>query len=81
VAPLQDTWAIATGQSLPPDLPEGPFPEISPSAFFALLALGFAIGAFGKLYDWRPAIVLGIMLIVIAVLVLPIVVFVSGQAG
>jgi hypothetical protein len=81
VARLQDTWAIAIGQSLPPDLPQGPFPEISPSAFFALLALGFAIGAIGKLYDWRPAIALGILLIVIAVLVLPILIVVTGQAA
>jgi hypothetical protein len=81
VALLQDTSTIAPGQSLPPDLPQGPFPEVSPSAFFALLALGFAIGAIGKLYDWRPAIALGIMLIVIAVLVLPIVLFISGQGA
>lgn len=70
---------MVLGQSQLPDPAQGPLPDVPASAFIALLALGFAVGAFGHLYQWRPAIALGILLIVIAVIVLPLVTLLTGS--
>jgi hypothetical protein len=68
---LQDTSAI--------DLDQGQLPEVSPLPFVALLLLGFVIGGFGHLYRWRPAIALGVVLIMTATIVLPIVTFLTSR--
>jgi hypothetical protein len=68
-SPVQDTSAIEQGQ----------LPDVSPAPFVALLLLGFVIGGFGHLYRWRPAIALGVVLVVTATIILPIVTFLASR--
>jgi hypothetical protein len=37
------------------------------------------IGGFGHLYRWRPAIALGVVLVVTATIILPIVTFLASR--
>ncbi len=60
----------------PPELP-----DVSPNAFLILLAIGFAVGVFGHVYRSRPMIALGLILIVVAVIVLPLVALVTGAGS
>ena len=57
----------------PPELP-----DISPNAFLSLLALGFLIAVGGHIYGSRPVIALGMILIVMAVVVLPLIALATG---
>jgi hypothetical protein len=52
----------------PPELP-----DVSPNAFLSLLALGFVIAVAGHVYGSRSTIALGLILIVMAVVVLPLI--------
>lgn len=57
----------------PPELP-----DVSPNAFLSLLALGFLIAVGGHIYGSRPVIALGMILIVMAVVVLPLITLATG---
>jgi hypothetical protein len=61
---LEDTSAI--------DLPQNPFPDISPVPYLVLFGVGIAIGALGHLYRVRFLIALGILLVMIATVVMPV---------
>ena len=62
-------------------LAPGQFPEVSPNAFLILLAVGFAVGVLGHVYRSRPMIALGMILIVVAVIVLPLITLARIGAG
>lgn len=61
-------------------LAQAALPEVPASTFTTLLLLGFVIGGVGKLYDSRFLIALGMALIVIAVILLPVVTFLTLPA-
>ncbi len=60
--------------------PEG-LPDVSPDAFLSLLALGFVIAVGGHVYGSRPTIALGMILIVMAVVVLPLIALATAGGG
>jgi len=49
----------------------------SPAPFVVLMALGFLVGVGGHVYGSRPAIAIGIGLILIATLLLPLALYAS----
>jgi hypothetical protein len=53
--------------------------EPSPIPFIALMALGFAIGAAGHLYESRTAVATGIALIFLATLLLPLAIYLTDS--
>ena len=60
-------------------LAQASIPEIPASAFTTLLLVGFVIGGIGKLYESRLLIALGMLLIVVAVIVLPLITILGGR--
>ena len=60
----------------PPELP-----DVSPGSFLSLLAVGFAIAVVGHVYGSRPVIALGMILIVMAVVVLPLIALATAGGG
>jgi hypothetical protein len=56
----------------------GQFPDVSPDSYLILLAIGFALGALGHLYGSRFVVGLGMIMIVLAVIVLPLITLLSG---
>ncbi|MDQ3241246.1 MAG: hypothetical protein M3Q43_07640 [Actinomycetota bacterium] len=56
-------------------------PEVSPNPFLILLAIGFAVGVLGHVDRSRPMIALGMILIMVAVIVLPLVALETGAGS
>jgi len=62
-------------------LAPGQFPEVSPKAFLILLCDRLRVGVLGHVYRSRPMIALGMILIVVAVIVLPLVALETGAGS
>jgi hypothetical protein len=57
------------------------FPDVPPTAFLILLALGFLVATAGHIYRSRVVIALGMVLIVVAVIILPLITLARMGAG
>ena len=56
----------------------GPFNDLSPRAYIALMGLGFLVGTTGHVVRSKPLVAAGIAMIFLATVLLPLTAHVSG---
>jgi hypothetical protein len=56
----------------------GPFDELSPRAYIALMGIGFVVGVSGHVVRSRVLIAAGLLMIFLATVLLPLTAHVSG---
>jgi hypothetical protein len=60
------------------NLDTGPFDELSPKAYIALMGLGFVVGTAGHVVKSKALVAAGILMIFLATVLLPLTAHVSG---
>ena len=60
------------------NLDTGPFDDLSPRAYIALMGIGFVVGTFGHIVKSKALIAAGILMIFLATVLLPLTAHVSG---
>jgi hypothetical protein len=60
------------------NLDTGPFDELSPRAYIALMGLGFVVGTAGHVVKSKALVAAGILMIFLATVLLPLTAHVSG---
>lgn len=59
------------------NLDTGPFNELSPRAYIALMGIGFLVGTAGHIVKSKPIVAAGILMIFLATFLLPLTAHVS----
>jgi hypothetical protein len=59
------------------NLDTGPFDELSPRAYIALMGIGFLVGTAGHIVRSKPIVAAGILMIFLATVLLPLTAHVS----
>jgi hypothetical protein len=59
------------------NLDTGPFDELSPRGYIALMGLGFVVGTAGHVVRSKPIVAAGILMIFLATVLLPLTAHVS----
>jgi hypothetical protein len=59
------------------NLDTGPFNELSPRAYIALMGMGFLVGTAGHVVRSKPVVAAGILMIFLATVLLPLTAHVS----
>ena len=60
------------------NLDTGPFDDLSPRAYIALMGLGFVVGTAGHIVKSKALVAAGILMIFLATVLLPLTAHVSG---
>jgi hypothetical protein len=60
------------------NLDTGPFDDLSPRAYIALMGIGFVVGTAGHIIKSKALIAAGILMIFLATVLLPLTAHVSG---
>jgi hypothetical protein len=60
------------------NLDTGPFDDLSPRAYIALMGLGFVVGTAGHVVKSKALVAAGILMIFLATVLLPLTAHVSG---
>jgi hypothetical protein len=60
------------------NLDTGPFDNLSPSAYIALMGIGFVVGTLGHIVKSKVMVAAGILMIFLATVLLPLTAHVSG---
>jgi len=60
------------------NLDTGPFDDLSPRAYIALMGIGFVVGTAGHIVKSKALVAAGILMIFLATVLLPLTAHVSG---
>lgn len=77
------SWLAIPGSVLPDFTPDrgGGGIEIRPAPFVALFGFGFLLAAGGHLYKSNFVVGLGLAIVMLALVLIPVALYVSGAAG